>query len=66
MDYLYRQKYFKLIGIDLSRHTNTDIPQQISFGGYLEEDDGATVFFIADKQQKNIVNFSLDSLIGTK
>ena len=29
----------------------------------MEEDDGATMFFIAEKQQKTISNFSLDSLI---
>ena len=27
LDYLYHQKYYKLIGIDLSRQTNTSIPQ---------------------------------------
>ena len=26
-DYLYHQKYYNLIGIDLSRQTNTSIPQ---------------------------------------
>ena len=56
----------KLIGIDLSRQTNTSIPQQINFVGKLEEDDGATMFFIAEKQQKTILNFSLDSLIVTE
>ena len=30
-DYLYHQKCFKIIGIDLSRHTNTIILQQINF-----------------------------------
>ena len=29
LDYLYHQKCYKLIGIDLSRQTNTSIPQQI-------------------------------------
>ena len=43
--------------------TNTSIPQQTNFVGNLEEDDGATMFFIAEKQQKTILNFSLDSLI---
>ena len=28
LDYLYHQKYYKLIGIHLSRQTNTSIPQQ--------------------------------------
>ena len=44
MDYLYHQKFYRLIGIDLSRQTNTNIPQQINFTGKLEEDDGATMF----------------------
>ena len=52
LDYLYHQKYYKLIGIDLLRQTNTCIPQQINFAGKLEEDDGATMFFAAEKQQK--------------
>ena len=55
--------YYKLIGIDLSRQANTSIPQKINFTGKLEKDDGATTFFIAVKQQKTILNFSLDSLI---
>ena len=66
LDYLYHQKYYKLIGIDLSRQTNTSIPQQIDFIGKLEEDDGVIMFVIAKKQQKTILNFSLDSLIVTE
>ena len=66
LDYLYRQKYYKVIGIDLSRQTNTAIPQQITFVGKLEEDDGVTMLFIAKRQQKNYFNFSLDSLIVTE
>ena len=46
LDYLYHQNYYKLIGIDLSRQTNTSIPQQINFVGKVE-DDGAV-----KKQQK--------------
>ena len=42
--YLYHQRYHKLIGIDLSRQTNTSIPQQINFIRKLEEDDGGTMF----------------------
>ena len=38
LDYLYHQDYYKLIGIDLSRQTNTSIPQQINFIEKLEED----------------------------
>ena len=72
-DYLYHQLnhfyhlyyYFKLIGIDLSRQKDTIIPQKINFTEKIEEDNGATMFFIAEKKQKTILNFSLDSLIVT-
>ena len=52
LHYLYHQKYFKLIVIDLSRQTNTSILQQINFVRTWEEDDGvAARFLIAEKQQ---------------
>ena len=57
---MYHQKCYKLLGTDLSRKNNTSIPQQINFTGKLEEDDGATMFFITEKQQKTILNFSLN------
>ena len=50
LDYLHHQKHYKLIAIDLSRQTNENILQQISFIGRLEEDDEATMFFIEEKQ----------------
>ena len=43
-DRLYHQKCYEIIGIDLSRETNTSIPQQINFVGKLEEDDNATIY----------------------
>ena len=45
LDYLYHQKYYKLISIDLSRQKNSSFPQQINFTGKLEEDDGAKMVF---------------------
>ena len=42
------------------------IPQQINFAGKFEGVDGATMFFIVEKQQKTILNFSLDLLIVTE
>ena len=39
------------------------IPQQINFVGKLEEDNDATMFFIAEKQQETILKLCLDSLI---
>ena len=49
LSYLYHQKYCELTGINLSRQTNKNTPQKINFIGKLEEDDGATMFFIAEK-----------------
>ena len=46
LDFLHHQKYDKLIGIDLSRQTNTSIPQQVNFTGKLEEDGVATLFLL--------------------
>ena len=62
---LYHQKYHKLIGIDLSRETNTTIPQQTIFVEKLEQGDGVAIFLIVEKQLKIILNFSLDSVIVT-
>ena len=45
LDYLYHQKYYKLIGIDLSRQTNMIIPQQINFIIKLENGDGDDVLY---------------------
>ena len=49
LNYLYHQNYYKLICIDLSRHSNTIIPEKINFIGNLEEDNGATMFFTSEK-----------------
>ena len=55
LDFSYHQNYYKLIGIDLSRQTNTNISQWINFSEKLEKDVGAAMFFIAEKQQKIIL-----------
>ena len=36
LDYLYHQKHYKLIDIDLARQTNTSILKQINFVEKLE------------------------------
>ena len=66
MDFSYHQNYYKLIGIDLSRQKNSNIPEQINIIAKLEKDDGVTMFLIAEKQQKTIPNFSLNSSIVTE
>ena len=43
-----------------------NIHQQINFTKKFREDDGAAIFFIAEKQEETILNFSLDSLIVTE
>ena len=49
LDYLYHQKYYKIIGINLSRdffrQKNMSSPLLISFVGKLKEENGATTFF---------------------
>lgn len=59
LNYLYKQKHSKFIGIDLSRETNTSVSQHINFIRKLEDDNRATMSFIARKQQKVILNFSV-------
>ena len=52
LDFSYHQNYHKLIGTDLTRQTNTTVPQKVNFQEKLEENDGATIFSIAEKPQK--------------
>ena len=59
LDISYHQNYYKLINRDLSRQTNTSIPQKFNFLGKIE-DDVATMFFIAENQDKKVLNSSLD------
>ena len=66
IDFSQHQNYYKLIGIDLLRQRNTSILQQINLMRKIEEDYGVTIFFIAEKQQKAILKFSLDSLNVTE
>ena len=49
LDFSHQQNKCKLTVTDLSRQTNTSIPQHINFVGKLEEDDGATMFLIPEK-----------------
>ena len=51
MDYDYFPNHYKLIAIDMSKQIeleNPDLKQQINFIGRLEEDNGATMFFIIE------------------
>ena len=66
LDYLYHQKYYKLTVINSSRQRNASIPQQVNFVEKVEEDNGAKIFFITEKKQNTILNFSLDSFNVTE
>ena len=49
LDFSYHKNYYKLIGMDLWRKTNISIPQETNFIGKSKEDNGATMFFVAEK-----------------
>ena len=59
LDYLHNQNHYKRIVIDLSRQTNTSIPQQINFTEKSKGDNVKTFFFIVEKQQKTTLFFSI-------
>ena len=60
LDYLWHkvQSNYKLIGIDLSRQT---FPKQINLGEKLEEGNGATKFFVAEKQQQRNIEYIFEN-----
>ena len=58
LDFTYFKKHYKLIATDLSKQTKLKDPQQISFIGKLEKNDGATMFFIIEKSEKITFNFA--------
>ena len=65
LDYECISKHCKLISIDLSKQIeleNPDLKQQINFIGKLEEDNGATMFFIIEKSEDATFNFSQNSV----
>ena len=65
MDYEYFSNHYKLITKGLSKQIeieNSGLKQQINFIGKLEEDNGATLFFIIEKSRETIFNFSQNSI----
>ena len=59
LDFGYFKETHRLIAIDLSKQTKLKNPQQINFIEKLEnQDDGATMFFIMEKSEEKIFNFS--------
>ena len=60
LDYDFFSNHYKLTAIDLSKQIqleNSNLKQKISFIGKLEEDNGATMFFIIEKSEETIFEF---------
>ena len=65
LDYEYFRDHYKLIAINLSKQIkleNSDLKQQIDFIGRLEENN-ATMFFIIEKKEETIFDFSQNSVV---
>ena len=60
---MYHQNYYKLICIDYQNKQIQVFIKKLIFLVKLEEDDGVKMLFVSEKQEKTILNFSLDSLI---
>ena len=64
LDYEYFSKHYKLIAIDLSKQIeleNLDLKQQIHVIGRPEEDN-ATMFFIIEKKEETMFDFTQNSV----
>ena len=61
LHFAYFKENYKLIAIDLSKQTKLKDPQQISFIGKLNKDNGATMIFIKEKSEKTTFNFLQNS-----
>ena len=63
LDFNYFKKYYQMMAIDLSKQIaleNKDTKQQINFIGSLDREEGATMFFIIEKQEETVIEFSLN------
>ena len=61
LDFAFFLKNYRLIATDLSKQTKSKDSQQINFIGKLSIRSGATVFFITEKSEETIFNFSQNS-----
>ena len=60
LHYEYFSKHYKVIAIDLTKQVeleNSDLKQQINFIGRLKRGQGATMFFIIEKSEEQLLNF---------
>ena len=63
LDFSSNQNYYKRIGIDLTRQTNTSTPQKINSCRNIRRVSWCNNVFYCWKATKAILNLSLDSLI---
>ena len=66
LDYEYFKDNYKLIAIDLSKQIeleNPDLKEQINFIVRLEENN-ATMFFITEKKEETIFDFSQNPVVA--
>ena len=61
-DVAYFKENCRLIAIDLSKRTKLKDPQQINFIGKILINTGTTMFFIIEKSEEIILNFSQNSV----
>ena len=61
LDYAYYKKNYNLIATDLSKQTKLKDPQQFNFTGKLSRNTEATMFFMVEKSEETIFNFSQNS-----
>ena len=63
LDFAYFKENYRIIAIDLSRHTKLKDPQQINFIRKLENQvHGATIFFIIEKSEETTFEFLQNSV----
>ena len=63
LDFVYFKRNYRLTAIDLSKQTKLKDPQQIHFiGKFKNQDHGATMFFVIEKSEEAIFNFSQNSV----
>ena len=62
LDYTFYKKHYRLIAIDLSKHTKLKDPQKINFIGKLSRNTGASMFFSIEKSEETTFNFSQNSV----
>ena len=65
LDYEYFSNHNKLITIELSKQVELekpDLKQQINFTGKLEENNGATMYFIIEKSEETTFCFPQNSV----